>query len=305
MNSAESKAALLGIDWGTSSLRAFLISADGEVIDRLSKPLGILQVPSKDFDAVFEQVLDHWPTARALPVLASGMITSKNGWVETPYLVAPARIEELAQALHVFASSSGVKVHFVTGLMVERTGVADVMRGEETQITGALAQGVGDGLFVLPGTHSKWITVKDDCIVDFSTFMTGEVFAVLCEHSILGTLMEQGSFDRRSFEQGVEVALSADANVLRDLFQVRTLPLLWKKPRDCMADYLSGLLIGTEISAFSLDKRAQLITVISRDDLAHRYQIALEVAGCKCQLAAEDLVAQGHFLIARTAGLLT
>ena len=259
-----------------------------------------------DFDAVFRQVLADWSTWPDLPVVASGMITSRNGWVETPYVSVPTSAEDLAVALVPFETAQRQTINFVTGVTTENDGAPDVMRGEETQIIGASTLGFGDGIYVLPGTHSKWITVQHDQILDYATFMTGEIFGALKAHTILGTLMSEGPFSESGFRKGVVAGLTAGADLLHKLFHVRTLPLFGKIAENETRDYLSGLLIGAELRGSGvLDEGGGAVTIIGRDDLADRYEIALEFAGTSSRRAPEDIVARGHFLIAKSAGLFS
>jgi len=305
MNSVVSEPALICVDWGTSSLRAFLIGAEGEVIDGVSSPEGIMQVSGKTFEAVLDRLIGPWVAQIDLPILASGMITSRNGWVETPYAEMPLGACGLARALVPHDSDSGARIHFVTGASIEHAGAPDVMRGEETQIIGASALGLKDGTFVMPGTHSKWVQVADGQIVDFSTYMTGEIFAALKGHTILGTLMEDHDFDVAAFESGVAAGLEGGSNLLHNLFHVRTLPLMGKIPKVATADYLSGLLIGSEVAAATRAvENIGTVTLVGRSDLSDRYDIALRAAGLETRRAPDDIVAKGHFLIARAAGLL-
>jgi 2-dehydro-3-deoxygalactonokinase len=304
MNSVVSEPALIGVDWGTSSLRAFLIDTDGQVIDDVSSPEGIMQVSGKTFEAVLDRLIGPWRRQANFPILASGMITSRNGWVETPYAAMPLGADDLARALVPYDIASGYRVHFVTGALIEHAGGPDVMRGEETQIIGASALGLNDGTFVLPGTHSKWVQVTDGQIVDFSTYMTGEIFAALKGHTILGTLMEGDDFNEEAFEMGVAAGLDTKANLLNNLFHVRTLPLMDKIPKIATADYMSGMLVGTEVAAATRNiEDIGTITIVGRNDLSERYESALNTAGFECRRAPDDIVAKGHFLIARAAGL--
>jgi 2-dehydro-3-deoxygalactonokinase len=305
MSSAASEPALIGIDWGTSSLRAFLIGAQGEVLDSVATGEGIMQIPDRNFDAVFDRLVGSFPSNAGLPVVVSGMITSRNGWVETPYVKMPTGPEHLAQSLVRHQSQSGALIHFVTGATTEHISGPDVMRGEETQIIGSAALGLSDGIFVMPGTHSKWVHVALGKIQDFATYMTGEVFASLKDHTILGTLMEMSDFDLSAFQKGVGAAQDRRANLLHDLFHVRTLPLMGKLKETETADFLSGLLIGTEIVAALKKNEAERVTIVGRNDLTDRYEIALQAVGISCQRAPDDIAAKGHFLIAQAAGLLT
>jgi 2-dehydro-3-deoxygalactonokinase len=304
MNSAVSEPALIGVDWGTSSLRAFLIDTDGQVIDDASSPQGIMQVPGKTFEAVLDRLIGPWRRQANVPILASGMITSRNGWVETPYAAMPLGACDLARVLVPYDVASGARIHFITGALIEHAGGPDVMRGEETQIIGASALGLNDGTFVMPGTHSKWVQAVDGQIVDFSTYMTGEIFAALKGHTILGTLMEGDDFNEEAFEMGVAAGLDTKANLLNNLFHVRTLPLMDKIPKIATADYMSGMLVGTEVAAATRNiEDIGTITIVGRNDLSERYESALNTAGFECRRAPEDIVAKGHFLIARAAGL--
>ena len=305
MNSAASEPALIGLDWGTSSFRASLIGAGGEVLDRLAAPEGIMHVEGGLFEAAFTRLLAPWAGHSDLPVLASGMITSRNGWVETPYVGLPAGGKELARAIVTHQTTDGRTVHFITGLASEADGAPDVMRGEETQIVGAVAMDTSDGCFVMPGTHSKWIEVSEGRITRFATYMTGDVFAALRDHTILKALMQDAPFHDEGFRLGVASGLSAGSELLHRLFHVRSMPLFEKIPAGASADYLSGMLIGAEIAGGSAGKANRgPVTIIGRDDLADRYETALKIAGLTTRRAEPDIVARGHFTIAKAAGVI-
>jgi 2-dehydro-3-deoxygalactonokinase len=303
-----SPAALIGIDWGTTSFRAYRLDAGGRVVDGKSAPSGILK--AGHFERVFEREIGAWLVDQPdLPVIASGMITSRQGWVEVPYCPCPAGSDEIARALRRHATGAGRVIHFVPGLsVIGADGVPDVIRGEETQILGEIGGAPGRRLLVLPGTHSKWALVEDGRIAWFATFMTGEVFAVIKEHSILGRMMAGEADDAQAFRRGLAYARSHRGGLLKRLFSARTLGLFGHLPESAIGSYLSGLMIGSEI-AEALDCLEQApsdeeITVIGSSDLTGRYLLAIAEAGLRGQRAAEDAVARGHFLIARAAGLL-
>lgn len=305
MNSAASDPALIGLDWGTSSFRASLIGADGRVLDRLAAPEGIMHVEGGRFEAAFARLLAPWAAHADLPLVASGMITSRNGWVETPYAALPAGGADLAQAMVTHQTDDGRSVHFITGLASDTDGTPDVMRGEETQIVGAVASGIADGCFVMPGTHSKWVGVDQGRITRFATYMTGDVFAALRGHTILRALMQDAPFHDEGFRLGVTSGLSAGSDLLNRLFHVRSMPLFGRLPAAASADYLSGMLIGAEIAGGSAGLAAGTpVTIIGRDDLADRYETALEIAGRASRRAEPDIAARGHFTIAKAAGLI-
>jgi len=297
---------LIGVDWGTSSLRANLIDENGEVLARLQSPDGIMQVSNGDFESALMRLLEPWMVDNNMPMIASGMITSRNGWIETPYLSVPTGADQLAAALTQYSLSNGDLLHFVTGVTDQQEGVPDVMRGEETQIAGAVESGLVDGTCIMPGTHSKWVTIRYGRIIKFETVMTGEVFEALRNHTILGKLMTDNAFNEEGFRQGVAAGINAGPRLLQTLFSVRTLPLFERLEEEKVADYLSGMLIGAEIqgarSNYSIDSKP--ITIIGREDLANRYELALQVSGYKSTYAPENIVARGHFGIAKAAGLI-
>jgi 2-dehydro-3-deoxygalactonokinase len=302
-------AVLIGVDWGTTSFRAVLFGPDGRILERRAGPHGILSVRGGAFAPVLEAEIGDWTEAHAhAPIIASGMITSRQGWVETPYLACPAGARELAGALTAHAED-GRMVHFVTGLSIRRAdGVPDVMRGEETQIVGQLAAEPDLRLAVMPGTHSKWVRVEDGRIVWFQTFMTGEVFAALRDHTILGRLMEAGPDDDAAFRRGLrDGAREGSAGALLGrLFAVRTLGLFGDLAASALASYLSGLLIGAEIAEALAASGAGTpgLSIIGEAGLAERYRTACVELGLSAHLAAPDAAASGQFAIARDAGLL-
>ncbi|MGH6905748.1 MAG: 2-dehydro-3-deoxygalactonokinase [Geminicoccaceae bacterium] len=311
---------MIGLDWGTTSFRAYRLDAAGAVLEAKSAASGILKVPGGDFEGVLEREVGPWLAAAPdLPVIAAGMITSRQGWVEVPYCPCPAGSAEIAGALLRHETGGGRIVHFVPGLSITGAdGVPDVIRGEETQIIGAVGGAVGGEvggevsgmpgrrLLVLPGTHSKWALVEDGRIVWFATFMTGELFGVLKEHSILGRMMAGERDDDAAFRRGLAYARAG--GLLKRLFSVRTLGLFGALPESGTASYLSGLLIGTEVQdaldCLEQPPVGQEITVVGGADLTGRYLTAIEHAGLRGRRAAEDAGARGLFLIARAAGLI-
>ena len=311
----QSAAALIGIDWGTTSFRAYRIAADGEVLEAHAAPAGILKVAERAFEAELLREIGAWLEAEpALPVIASGMITSRQGWVEVPYCACPAGSRELAAALLRHQTGAGRAIHFVPGLsLIGTDGVPDVIRGEETQILGQIGGRVGAAggdrmAIVLPGTHSKWALVEDGRIVWFATFMTGELFGVLKEHSILGRLMAGDAPDEAAFARGLAYARAGPGALLKRLFSARTLGLFDRLPASAGASYLSGLLIGSEIGEALPCLPAGAVgavTVIGDSVLAERYRQAIESAGLRARTGAADASAQGQLLIARAAGLLS
>jgi 2-dehydro-3-deoxygalactonokinase len=232
----------------------------------------------------------------------SGMIGSRQGWVEAPYLAWPVGIEDLARALTPVTTATGRDVRIVPGVKwIGRDGVPDVMRGEETQIFGALQPPeAGRRVFVLPGTHSKWVVTEDGRIERFATYMTGEVFAVLSGHSILGALMDDGDGDDPdAFTLGVERA-RAPGGLLHHLFGVRTLGLFGDLPPSGLRSYLSGLLIGHEAIAAAGEAAGFEggVRVIASERLGRLYARALGALGLEATVTSGAVAAHGLWRIA-------
>ena len=300
-------AVLIGVDWGTTSLRAYLIGKDGMVLDSIHATKGILCVGKNKFESVFEDLLTDWLTEySSLPIILSGMITSRNGWIETDYIEVPAKISTMASSLVAKQATRGHQLYFVSGLSVMQADKApDVMRGEETELIGHMCHKGTDGVFIFPGTHSKWVWVKDREIREFKTFMTGEVYALLKQHSILGKLMESNGKSEAAFEKGVSWRLSQTGSILHLLFSVRTFPLFDLMEPDQVSEYLSGLLIAEEISAVvSYAQTIKSVTVIGRGDLAIRYCRALELMNIRAKIAPQAMVARGHYELALKGRLI-
>ncbi len=298
-------AALIGVDWGTTSFRAFLLDAGGAVLDRRESPQGILKVGDGDFAFVLAAETATWLLPGRVPVLMSGMIGSRQGWVEAPYRSVPAGLSDLVSAL-VEVPFEAADVRLVPGLKHEARLTADVLRGEEAQVFGAMARlGIESGCFVLPGTHSKWVTVEGGRIAAFATYMTGETYGALRNHTILGRLMDEGDGAREAFDEGVRDGArgGTPGALLNRLFGVRTAGLFARFGPADLPGYLSGMLIGAEI-ADRKGKDASPVHVIASSPLAERYRAAAELLGVTTHMAPEDCVADGHMAIARLAGLV-
>lgn len=277
---------LIGIDWGTSSLRAARIGADGAVLEERTLPRGILTVPAAGFPAVFDEICGDWMRAPDALALVCGMAGSRQGWIEAPYCPCPAGFADVAGQLTWIAPG---RIAIVPGLSCEQAGVPDVMRGEETQVFGALdLLAVDSGLLVLPGTHSKWVRVSGGRIDGFATFMTGEFYALLRQHSILSRTMpaDDDALDEAAFERGLEHAMHS-STLLHAAFSARTLALFERLPANALASYLSGLLIGEEMGAQQLAQGGDVV-VIGSPALTRRYELALRNLGAISQRVGSE-----------------
>ena len=274
---------LVALDWGTTSLRGALLAADARVLEERTFPRGILTVDQGGFAQVFESCFGDWMQSSTLCLIA-GMAGSQQGWLEAPYCPCPAGFFDIAARLAWVTSNKPGKIAIVPGLSIDKDGVPDVMRGEETQVFGAIELlGLKDTRMVLPGTHSKWVTVSAGRLTDFSTWMTGEFYALLRQHSILARTLPSNdtTHNEAAFEQGVACALQGDG-LLHTAFSVRTLSLFKCMATEALPSYLSGLVIGEELKSQQL-KRGDSVVLVGAESLTTKYEQALNQLGVRSQ----------------------
>ncbi len=301
--------ALICLDWGTTALRGWLVSADGAVLDRRTGGPGIMAVEGS-FEEACHAFTGGWRAASpALPIIAAGMIGSRQGWLEAPYVHCPAGFADVACRC-IAVEGKDLSLRIVPGLSWQAPdNMADVMRGEETQVFGALESGAQDGVFILPGTHSKWVRVEAGGIVGIATWMTGELFAVLRGHSILGRMMSvDASHDAGAFAAGAADGLEHGNQLTRRLFGVRTRGLLGGLGEAAAPSFLSGLLIGAEICAArrmpDIGDGAARVHLIGDAVLCQRYAEVLGMAGIAAHIADAEVTPRGLWRLARTAGMI-
>ena len=290
---------LIAIDWGTSSRRGARLGASGQVLEAREFPRGILTVPPGQFETVFHELFGDWMQAEGALCLISGMAGSRQGWQEAPYCPCPAGFAELSQHLLWLQPGRIALVPGLSWLGADALNTPDVMRGEEVQIFGALQlSGRDSATLVLPGTHSKWVHVDSGSVMQFQTFMTGEVFALMSQHSILGkTLDLNGTFDEAIFLQGVDQSQQS-GSVLHHLFAVRTLGLFDRLSAAQLPSYLSGLLIGEELRQQAASTHAEPVIVIGSEALTLRYTLALQHLRIPCQSLGAEATWAGLFALA-------
>ena len=291
---------MIGIDWGTTSFRAFRIGRDGTIRDRRAGPKGILNVPDGRFTDTLREEIGPWLAAGEDRVLLSGMIGSRQGWKEAPYLPCPAGPAELAGAL-IDIPFDWAQVKLVPGLSgQDESGVAEVMRGEETQALGVPVLLRDGGIACLPGTHSKWASIEDGRIVRFTTHMTGEAFSAFRGHTILARMMRDGPSDGAPFDAGV--ARSADpGGLLHHVFGVRALVLAGRLTEPEAPAYLSGILIGHEVRAALATTQGGVVQIIGAPDLTALYAKAISACGGYAERHDGEAAARGMALIAEHA----
>jgi len=278
------EARLLACDWGTTNLRAWTLDGQGTVVAQKDFPLGVSRLAPGEAARRFEAEVRPGLGARGLPAILCGMVGSNLGWTAVPYADCPAGLADLAGKLTAVAE--GVRI--VPGLRCEGlAGSPDVMRGEETQILGWLAQHPerrsGRHLLCHPGTHAKWVLVEAGRIVRFVTAMTGELFAVLSRHSVLKS--DAPATDEAAFDQGLAAAGNGDALAAR-LFTVRARVVGAAAPPESSPSYLSGLLIGAEVASVPrlLGEPPRQVALLGDAALCARYRRALDRAGVEAEV---------------------
>lgn len=288
---------LIGVDWGTSNFRAFRLDDRGEVIETRTSPDGVLRIPEGGFAAALRRQIGDWLEAGESRVLLCGMVGSRQGWQEANYLPVPVGPADLAGSV-TRVRFDEAEVLLIPGVRgTDSSGVPEVMRGEETQIVGAWNDLGGNGLLCLPGTHSKWVHCSGNTILSFTTSMTGEVFAALCDSTILGRLMAERTVqENKAFLRGV--ARSAEVGgLLHHLFGARTLPLTHQLEAEETASYLSGLLIGSEIRG-TMPDRAH-VHLVGASHLCALYSRAIQACGGSATHSEEHATARGLASIGR------
>ena len=272
-------AAFVVVDWGTSSFRGWLMSADGEALAESRGGEGMLHCAGAGADGFAPVLHDHLARLGApagAPVLICGMAGARQGWAEAPYLKTPTLLDALHEgAIRIDAPGD---IRILPGVAQALPDRPDVMRGEETQLLGVTEPDFS-GLVCIPGTHSKWIRIDAGRIVEFSTYMTGELFSVIAGHSILAHAVEAAGpspADSPPFREGLSTALAAPTSLTSSLFRLRAAQLLGFEQRAEGGARLSGLLIGTELAdALRRHGPLQSVRLIGAGSLGRLYEAAL------------------------------
>lgn len=284
----------IAVDWGTTNRRGYRIDPSGRCVDEFEDSKGVLSIPSGGFPAAVAEIRDRLGD-RAL--LLAGMVGSNRGWVEAPYVPCPVGLDELARALKWPSEREAI----VPGVSYLKDGRADVMRGEEVQLLGAADTGMvdPDALVCHPGTHNKWTVLRNGGIESFRTVMTGELFNLLKEHSILTDLLGGDVAPNSAFHAGVDLGFQ-NADLPAELFSVRARVLLGQAKEEDAASFTSGLLIGTDVRIGLSHPAAAQVVVMGRPELTRLYvaaivqagREAIELDGEKCFLAGAQKIAE-------------
>ena len=327
MNSETNVSPLIVVDWGTTNFRAYLVARDtdhyGTCQDSVATPDGLLGIQG-DYPGVLTQHIGHWLRANPnTPILLSGMVSSPSGWVEVPHIPCPANIQTLAQNAFQIGDFNHGNTWIIPGLSgLGISGDFDIMRGEEVQYFGARdlikAQDLPTPeVICFPGTHNKWINLANNpqgALMQFSTFMTGELFNLLADQSLLSnSINPQGPWQEPAFLKGLDNSAS-QGGIMHQLFTVRSLQLSSAHTHDDGEAYLSGLLIGNEIRSMLSEpaqhmaehkgqyrtNRPRHVAIVGSNKLAQRYLSALEHMGhCAFTIDAEEATITGALAIAQ------
>lgn len=290
--------AWIGVDWGTSNLRAHAVSATGALLGTHSSDQGMSRLTPGEFEPALIALIAPWlAPSRCMPVLVCGMAGARQGWAEAPYRAVPCAPVMAGTLMAVGTRDPRLKVAIVPGLC--QMAPPDVMRGEETQIAGFLAQNPGfEGAICLPGTHSKWVRIVAGSVVGFTTFMTGELFAVLCDHTVLRHSLATAGLDEAAFAQAAHEAAMDPARLGRDLFGLRAQALLADLAPEAARARLSGLLIGHELGLARGYWERAAVALIGSDAVVAPYRAALGALGCTSVAGAPDALALAGLALA-------
>jgi 2-dehydro-3-deoxygalactonokinase len=305
--------AVAAVDWGTSSFRLWLLDTAGAVLAERRSGEGMLTAGAEGFGPILERHLATAGAPDGLPVIICGMAGARQGWIEAPYVALPAGLDGiLAGAVPVPGQGSGQtrKIRILPGLAQRSANTPDVMRGEETQLTGILPLfAAGRHLICMPGTHSKWVDAADGAISSFRTWLTGELFSVLSKQSILRHSLGESAApalpENPTFLAACADALGHGGDVGPSLFRIRAATLLNDLKPDEASATLSGLLIGAEIASAHrvFDVAADKVILVASGPLGSLYTAALKLAGCAVlQADADEAVRAGLFEAAKRLG---
>ncbi len=282
----------IAVDWGTTNLRVWAMDANGAIIHQNGSNRGMASLAVDEFEeALLELISPYLETkmeeSEKLPVICCGMVGSRQGWVEAPYLSVPLSPQADQKASKPVVKDPRIEVFVLPGL--KQLPDADVMRGEETQIAGFMqANPEFDGVVCLPGTHTKWAQLRKNEIRSFETCMTGELFALLSEKSVLRHCVEGEGFDERAFIEAVRHTVENPNDLSKNLFRVRASSLVSDVNSAAARGRLSGLLIGAELASTKDYWQGHDVVLIGAQKLSSLYQLALRELGRTSRIESVD-----------------
>ena len=264
----------IAIDWGTSNFRAYLMKND-EVLDKISSNDGMKFVKKNYFENILIKNISKWlPSNEVIEILASGMVGAKQGWIEVPYTETPCSVMKL-KVLSPKVNNKKIKIYILSG--VSQNNPEDVMRGEETQLAGYFMDNPNfSGSICLPGTHSKWVNVKNYHILNFNTYLTGELYEIIKNHSVLKHSLETQEISKKKIVEGVEIILKNPNNLSNNLFQLRAKDLLKNQCSIDANSLLSGYFLGLELLGSKNYWYKKDVVLIGSEFLTTYYELCLQ-----------------------------
>ena len=280
----EIKAKWIAADWGTTHIRAWAIGEEDNVLAFRESNEGMKDLQQNEFEPVLLRLIESWlDDTKVTTVMACGMVGAKQGWVETPYLKTPCVPIDNNQLTTANTYGKRIKVHLVPGVMQNHP--ADIMRGEETQIAGFINKNPDfNGVVCLPGTHAKWVNIKEGQITSFKTFMTGELFGVISNHTLIRHSTSIKGWNQESFKKGVHEGFKNPGLIASNLFSLRAESIVNDLDRDEARSTLSGLLIGVELNGAQSYWKNNSVTLIGSELLSNNYSHGLKILGGESQL---------------------
>lgn len=280
----EIKAKWIAADWGTTHMRAWAIGEEDNVLAFRESNEGMKDLQQNEFEPVLLKLIESWlDDTKVTTVMACGMVGSKQGWVETPYLKTPCVPIDNQQLTIATTKDNRIKVNFVPGVMQNNS--ADIMRGEETQIAGFINKNPDfNGVVCLPGTHTKWVNVKEGQITSFKTFMTGELFGVISNHTLIRHSISIKGWNQAGFEAGIHEGFNNPGSIASNLFSLRAESIVNDLDRDQARSTLSGLLLGVELNGAQTFWENSNVIIIGSQLLSDNYHQGLKILGGQSQL---------------------
>ena len=277
------KAKWIAADWGTTHMRAWAIGEEDKVLAFRESNEGMKDLQQNEFEPVLLRLIESWlDNTKITTVMACGMVGAKQGWVETPYLKTPCVPIDNNQLTTANTLDKRIIVHLVPGVMQNHP--ADIMRGEETQIAGFINKNQDfNGVVCLPGTHSKWVNINEGQITSFKTFMTGELFGVITNHTLIRHSTSIKGWIQESFEDGIHEGFNNPGLIASNLFSLRAESIVNNMGPDQARSTLSGLLLGVELNGAQIYWKNNDVTLIGSELLSNNYNQGLKVLGGQSQ----------------------
>jgi 2-dehydro-3-deoxygalactonokinase len=273
----------IAVDWGSSNLRVWALDRRHKILDSFSSNDGMLSLETSDFEPLLLKQISNWVANDVnIPVLCCGMVGAKQGWLEAPYATVPYNLMQETDSVKVICSDNRLDVRILGGL--KQNNPADVMRGEETQIRGFLSDFADfDGIVCLPGTHTKWVHVSAGEVISFRTFISGELFALMSEYSVLKHSVNSEGWSDQEFKSAVSESISNPQKIFSHFFNLRADDLLNNVAKPVLRSKLSGYIIGAELAGAKPYWLGQNVVILADNNLSKTYKAALEGQGIFAQ----------------------